>query len=58
LETLNSKGCKIQHPTHWGIKFMGWSEPTATSAIIQDEAIQAVLGMNQKHILFPCPRFF
>jgi hypothetical protein len=32
------------------------SEPVATSAPVQDEAIQAVLGMNQKHIL-PCPRF-
>ncbi len=34
----------------------GWSEPAATSAPVQDEAVQAVLGMNQKHIL-PCPRF-
>jgi hypothetical protein len=33
-----------------------WSEPIATSAPIQDEVIQAVLGMNQKHIL-PRPRF-
>jgi hypothetical protein len=24
---------------------------------VQDEAVQAVLGMNQKHILY-CPRFF
>jgi hypothetical protein len=32
---------------------MGWNEPTATNAPIQHEAIQAVLGMNQKHILFP-----
>jgi hypothetical protein len=32
----------------------GWSEPAATSAPVQDEAVQAVLGMNQKHIL-PCP---
>ncbi len=32
----------------------GWSEPAATSAPVQDEAIHAVLGMNQKHILFPC----
>jgi hypothetical protein len=58
LQTLNSKGCKIQYPTHWGIKFMGWSEPTTTNAPIQDEAIQAILGVNQKHILFPCPRIF
>jgi len=34
----------------------GWSEPAATSAPVQDEAVQAVLRMNQKHIL-PCPRF-
>jgi hypothetical protein len=25
---------------------------------IQDEAIQVVLGVNQKHILFPCPGIF
>ncbi len=36
----------------------GWSEPAATNAPVQDEVIQAVLGMNQKHILFPCPRIF
>jgi hypothetical protein len=29
----------------------GWSEPAATNAPIEDEAIEAVLGMNQKHIL-------
>jgi hypothetical protein len=34
----------------------GWSEPIATSAPVQDEAIQVVFGMNQKHVL-PCPRF-
>jgi len=34
----------------------GRSELATTSAPIQDEAIQAILGMNQKHIL-PCPRF-
>ncbi len=34
----------------------GWSEPVTTNAPVQDEAIQAVLGMNQKHIL-PCLRF-
>jgi hypothetical protein len=37
---------------------MGWSEPIATSAPVQDEAIQAILGMNQKHILFPCLGIF
>jgi len=26
-------------------------------APVQDEAVQALLGMNRKHIL-PCPRFF
>jgi len=36
----------------------GWSEPAATSAPVQDEAVQAVLWMNQKHILFPCPGIF
>jgi hypothetical protein len=35
-----------------------WSETTATNAPVQDEAVQAVLGMNQKHILLPCPGIF
>ncbi len=35
-----------------------WSEPAATSAPVQDEALQAVLRMNKKHILFPCPGIF
>jgi len=34
----------------------GGSEPAATNAPCEDEAIQVVLGMNQKHIL-PCPNF-
>jgi hypothetical protein len=34
----------------------GWSEPAATNAPVEDEAVQAALGMNQKHIL-PCPKF-
>ncbi len=33
-----------------------WSEPVTTIALVQDEVIQAILGMNQKHIL-PRPRF-
>jgi hypothetical protein len=37
---------------------IGWSETTATNASVQDEAIQAVLGMNQKHIFLPCPGIF
>jgi hypothetical protein len=36
-----------------GFNQKGWSEPATTNALIEDEAIQAVLGMNQKHILFP-----
>jgi len=36
----------------------GWSEPATTNAKVQNEAIQAVLGMNQKHILFHCPGIF
>jgi hypothetical protein len=45
----------------------GWSE-AATNAPGEAKAIQAILGMNQKHILpcpdflffqpFPCPKFF
>jgi len=37
---------------------MGGNEPTTTNAPIQDEVVQGILGMNQKHILFLCPRFF
>ncbi len=29
----------------------GWSEPTTTNAPVEDESVEAVLGMNQKHIL-------
>jgi len=36
----------------------GWSETTATNALVQDEAVQAILGMNKKHILLPCPGIF
>ncbi len=43
-------------PQFYHIRQEGWSELATTSAEVQDEAIQAVLGMNQKHIL-PCPRF-
>jgi hypothetical protein len=34
----------------------GWSEPAATNAPVEDQAVQAALGMNQKCIL-PCPKF-
>jgi hypothetical protein len=37
---------------------LGWNEPTAANAPIEDEAVEVVLGMNQKHILFPCTRIF
>jgi len=40
------------------VGFAGWSEPGATSAPVQDEAVQVVLGMSQKRILFPWPRDF
>jgi hypothetical protein len=43
-------------PKFYHIRQEGWSEPAATSAPDQDEVIQAILGMNQKHIL-PYPRF-
>jgi hypothetical protein len=36
----------------------GWSEPAATNAPVQDEVVQVILGMNQKHILFPLSRDF
>jgi hypothetical protein len=35
--------------------YNGWSEPVAINAPVEDEAIEVVLGMNQKHIL-PCPK--
>ncbi len=28
-----------------------WNELVATNALVEDEAIETVLGMNQKHIL-------
>jgi hypothetical protein len=31
--------------------FTRWSEPAATNAPVEDEVIEVVLGMNQKHIL-------
>jgi hypothetical protein len=37
---------------------LGWNELVATSALVQDEVIQAILGMNQKDILFPCLGIF
>jgi len=39
--------------TCWSLLGQGWSEPAATSAVVQ-----AVLTMNQKHILFRCPGIF
>jgi len=49
----------------WG---EGWSEPAATNAPVQDEAVQAILGMNPNtssppslHIFYfplPLPRVF
>jgi hypothetical protein len=48
---------------------VGRSEPATTNAQVEDEAVQAVLGMNQKHVLkypkflvffslFSAPKFF
>ncbi len=37
---------------------LGWSEAAATNAPVEDEAVQAVLGMNQKPSLFPAQGFF
>ncbi len=34
------------------------SHQCTSSGPVQDEAVQAVLGMTQKHILFPCPGIF
>jgi len=53
-------------PTQVSVKFcpnlsgkkLGRSELAATSTPVLDEAIQAILGMNQKHILFACPGIF
>ncbi len=44
--------------THIGLANHSWSEQAATSAPVQEEAVQAILRMNQKHVLFPCPRIF
>ncbi len=40
------------------LQLNGWSEPAATSAWVQDEAVQAVLRMSWKHIFFPCLGIF
>jgi hypothetical protein len=37
---------------------VGSSEPAAINAPVEDEVVQAILGMNQKPILFPCPGIF
>ncbi len=34
------------------------AKPAATNAPVEDEAVQAVLGINRKPILFPCPGIF
>jgi hypothetical protein len=39
------------------VDIKGWSEPAATNAPVEDEVVEAVLGMNQKHIL-PAQSFF
>jgi hypothetical protein len=36
----------------------GWNKLIAISALVQDKAVEAILGMNQKHILFPCLGIF
>jgi hypothetical protein len=36
----------------------GWSEPATTSAPVQEEAVQAILGMNKKTHPYPMPRDF
>jgi len=41
-----------------GKLFDGWNEPAATNAPVGDEVVQAILGMNQKHILLPYPGIF
>ncbi len=33
------------------VQYVGWSEPAATNAPVQDDAVEAVFKMNQKHIL-------
>jgi hypothetical protein len=43
------------HQMAQDLDILGWSEPAATNAPVEDEAIQVVLGMNRKHIL-PWPK--
>ncbi len=45
---------RFQQKIHYffaNTSLLGWSEQAATNAPIEDEAVEAVLGMNQKHIL-------
>jgi hypothetical protein len=47
---------KRHQQANYAIKLTGWSEPAVTNGPVEDEVVQAVLGMNQKHILL-CPKF-
>jgi hypothetical protein len=56
-------GCLFQYAYGLGhyltckdLKIIGWNEPVATNTPVEDEVVQAGLGMNQKHI-FPYPKF-
>jgi hypothetical protein len=51
-------GKKNQGYWFQSLKITGWSELAATNALDQDEAVQAVLGMNQNTSSSPAQRFF
>jgi len=44
--------------TYWPVPNPGWSKPAATNAPVQDEAGQAVLGMNPNTSSPPSPGIF
>jgi hypothetical protein len=48
------QNCSLGYLTLVDVK--GSSESTTTNAPVEDEAIEAVLGMNQKHI-FPARNY-
>ncbi len=40
-----------------GLHVIGWNDPAATNAPVEDEAVEAILGMNQKPHP-PCPNIY
>jgi len=48
--TVNNNNNKSDNRSNTTQQQQGWSEPAATNAPVEDEAVQPVLGMNQNRI--------